>query len=1201
VADPLSINANVFADIKLIVCRLIVPATSVAAYQVAAVWKNFAPITCSNPTYNTTTISACDSYTWANNNQTYTTSGVYSGLTANCVTEKLELTITPRPVAPTGLACLEKAVWNPEICDYEIFIEFPIAPTVNCYQSTEWDEETCSWIISGTQPEQPALACYETANWNASSCQYDIVTTIPALPTIACYETAVWNYETCQYDITGTQAEKPAVASYESTTWNASMCEWNISGVLPTAPDVNCYETATWNESTRTYDVTGVLPEAPEVNCYETATWNPITCEYDIQGELPLEPSVSCYQTTTWNSSTCTWDMTDEKPTAPKVACYERAIWNTDTCDYDITGEKPSEPVVACYETATWNEATCDYVISGTKPVQPSLACYEKAIWNSELCDYDITGTKPAAPTLLCYQIATFDTTSCKWVVTGSQPKITLISGAGAICNGLSKTLTLATGTVGTIQWQSSTTSALASDFTDISDTRDLASLTVTPSVSTWYRALASNGTCPPATSAAVAVIVNQPTAVGTLSALSSSLCTGTGTTLTVSAATGGTIAWQKATVINGVTGAFTTVSGNATATLATGNLTASAAYRVVVSSGVCPSSISEPITIRVSPSAVARTISGGGTICNGLSKILTLATGSVGTTQWQSSTTSATASDFTDINDAINQASLTVTPALTTWFRVVATSGTCSQATSAAVAVTVSQPTAVGTLSALNTSLCTGSETTLTLSSATGNITWQSALVTNGVISAFRTLTGNTSTTLVIGNLTRTTAYRVVVSSGVCAPSISEPMTITVNRLAVAKSLRGAGAICYGESKTLTLGVGSVGTTQWQSSTTSATASDFTDINDAINLASLPVTPAVTTWYRIVATSGACATATSGAVAVTVSEQAAVGTISSLSSSLCVGSGTTLTLSSATGNIVWQSATVTNGVISAFRALAANTSKTLVTGNLSRTTAYRVVVSSGVCATSISEPITISVNPAAKLTTITGSTTIATAVCIGSPKTLTLAAGYVGTIEWLIANSSTGTYTVIPDATAATYNYVPTSAAVKYFKVRLTSSPCSTTQTTTTGVAVYAKACTTSSKIATPIEVASTTSTVVNPNLYSENISVSLSPSKQTVIEVSAATTSKIEEEAIDTSLKFNVVAYPNPYSANFNLSLTSLNTATLAVAVYDLTGRQIENRLVNSSDINSIALGDKYPSGVYNVVVTQGAAIKTLRVIKK
>ena len=44
---------------------------------------------------NTTTITASGSYTWAHNGQTYTASNTYTGTTTNCVTESLDLTITP--------------------------------------------------------------------------------------------------------------------------------------------------------------------------------------------------------------------------------------------------------------------------------------------------------------------------------------------------------------------------------------------------------------------------------------------------------------------------------------------------------------------------------------------------------------------------------------------------------------------------------------------------------------------------------------------------------------------------------------------------------------------------------------------------------------------------------------------------------------------------------------------------------------------------------------------------------------------------------------------------------------------------------------------------------------------------------------------------------------------------------------------------
>jgi len=80
-----------------------------------------------------------------------------------------------------------------------------------------------------------------------------------------------------------------------------------------------------------------------------------------------------------------------------------------------------------------------------------------------------------------------------------------------------------------------------------------------------------------------------------------------------------------------------------------------------------------------------------------------------------------------------------------------------------------------------------------------------------------------------------------------------------------------------------------------------------------------------------------------------------------------------------------------------------------------------------------------------------------------------------------------------------------------------------------------------------------------------------------------------------------FSVKAYPNPYTETFNLSLSTSSEDKVSVVVYDMTGRLIERRDVRPSDMVEQQIGDRYPSGVYNVVVTQGEEVKTLRVIKR
>ena len=80
-----------------------------------------------------------------------------------------------------------------------------------------------------------------------------------------------------------------------------------------------------------------------------------------------------------------------------------------------------------------------------------------------------------------------------------------------------------------------------------------------------------------------------------------------------------------------------------------------------------------------------------------------------------------------------------------------------------------------------------------------------------------------------------------------------------------------------------------------------------------------------------------------------------------------------------------------------------------------------------------------------------------------------------------------------------------------------------------------------------------------------------------------------------------FAVVAYPNPYSSAFQLDVNTSETAGIDITVYDMVGRLVEQRSVTVNEIETVAIGERYPSGVYNVVVTQGEQTKTLRVVKR
>ncbi|MFZ4107318.1 T9SS type A sorting domain-containing protein, partial [Flavobacterium sp.] len=80
-----------------------------------------------------------------------------------------------------------------------------------------------------------------------------------------------------------------------------------------------------------------------------------------------------------------------------------------------------------------------------------------------------------------------------------------------------------------------------------------------------------------------------------------------------------------------------------------------------------------------------------------------------------------------------------------------------------------------------------------------------------------------------------------------------------------------------------------------------------------------------------------------------------------------------------------------------------------------------------------------------------------------------------------------------------------------------------------------------------------------------------------------------------------FKVVAYPNPYSSAFQLDFTTSSESQVEIRVYDMIGKLIETRQFSTAEMNNQEVGNSYPSGIYNVIVTQGENMKTLRVIKR
>jgi hypothetical protein len=260
-----------------------------------------------------------------------------------------------------------------------------------------------------------------------------------------------------------------------------------------------------------------------------------------------------------------------------------------------------------------------------------------------------------------------------------------------------------------------------------------------------------------------------------------------------------------------------------------------------------------------VNPTSVAGSIGGAATVCSGTNLTLLTLTGNTGSIQWQSSPDNAA---WTNIGGATASTYTAMNLTATTYYRAVVTSGVCSPANTASITVTVNPTSVAGLVVADQSIVCSGTNSTiLTLSGNTGAIQWQSS--TDDV--AFTNISGETSSTYTATNLTVTTFYRAVVTSGVCGSATTTSEVIDVSPVSVAGSITGSGTVCQGSDVLLTL-TGNTGTIQWQSSADNVS---FSNISGATASTYNVTNVTATNYYRAIVKSGVCSFAATASVTV--------------------------------------------------------------------------------------------------------------------------------------------------------------------------------------------------------------------------------------------------------------------------------------------------------------------------------------------
>ncbi len=329
-------------------------------------------------TSNTTTISVCDTYTWAENGQTYTSSGTFTKVTG-CHTEVLVLTITPSTSNTTTISVCDTYTWATNGQTYTSSGTF--TKVTGCHT-----EILALTIMPSTSNTTTISAC-DTYTWAADGQTYTsngtftkvtgchtenlVLTITPSTSdttTITTCDTYIWAVDGQTYTRSGTYTFVNAC--------HTEILELNITPSTSNTTTISACDAYTWAENGQTYTSSGTFTKVTD-------------CHTEIL-VLTITPSTS--NTTT--ASACsyyTWAEDGQTYTASGTytfvnACHTATLLLTisDTQVPVLTGI-PANVTVSCDQipsaanvaaTDNCGVPTITMAESSTKGTDPALCSF---------------------------------------------------------------------------------------------------------------------------------------------------------------------------------------------------------------------------------------------------------------------------------------------------------------------------------------------------------------------------------------------------------------------------------------------------------------------------------------------------------------------------------------------------------------------------------------------------------------------------------------------------------------------------------------------------------------------------------------------------------------------------------------------------------------------------------------------------------
>ena len=378
------------------------------------------------------------------------------------------------------------------------------------------------------------------------------------------------------------------------------------------------------------------------------------------------------------------------------------------------------------------------------------------------------------------------------------------------------------------------------------------------------------------------------------------------------------------------------------------------------------------------------------------------------------------------------------VTVAATGTYSCYVTVSGCPESDAGTCYATINPLPTAGTITPYTGSVCYGSAQTYTLSGYTGGSSIQWYLSNDG--GATYNPVGSNSATYTSPGLTANTWIAACVNLNGCSACVGWASTTITPYPAAGTAAADASTVCSGSGTTIRVSGNTPNTVYyWYSSPDDASWTYTGTANGPLSTGPLTAT----THYLCVSYNDSCGVWSSTRPTVTVVAPPTAGTAVPTASTVCNGSGTTITLTGSTStDYYWWSST--DGVNYTYTGL--NPGQPLSTGALTVKTWYKANVGNGgLCPYVFTPPTSVDISPPSVAGTATPD---ASTVCSGSGTTIRLT-GYTGSVQWY--------YTIlweawhpISGATSATLSTGPITETITYLAA-VVSGACGAAYTSST------------------------------------------------------------------------------------------------------------------------------------------------------